>query len=629
MGLKRNICITLLIIIAFSSYLLSQIICYVDKIRILQIISSLLLFASIAACFYIFLLLIKINNKKELIITYFKKTREDLFVIGLIIVIETILLFMLYHSVHLNQPLYYTGNDALGCFYYAKIIKEYGISLTNPMEGGFAGANMFDYPYSDSISFLLIKLIGLFILSPYLIVNIFYFFCYYLITIISYIVCRKLSFSKPTSILVAILYSFNRYIQFRYPHLWLIPYFMLPIAVLISINIIKDDSLDKNPNKFVIYFLLSYFCAFTGFYYAFFSCALFSIAFVIRSINDFEGKKKIKYCYLLFIFATIIGVFTNLIPNLLYWHINGLNPNSEIITRSMAETEYYGLKLIQLLLPGIDHRISLLARIQRAYTNNFSYSVEAIFSSLGIIASVGLMVLVLNVFRKNQKNNLTKTNSMLVISLFFVATIGGISSILTLFFRISAMRCYNRISIVIMFICLLEIGYMLDCFFSKNTKKLIIICGILLSIGFFDQTVKVKLPNNKQFLEMQSFIHKVDEKLEDGAFVFVLPFDHWPTGRTYKNHICYLESNNIHWSYGAVQGRSEDRWQEKVSSLETTDMIEQIKMNGYDGLYLDSSLFTLLFNKEKTDKKIEDINNIIGPETLVSQDGVLHFWMLK
>lgn len=546
----------------------------------------------------------------------------------LAVIIQIIVLLINYRMIDINYPLTYADGDGMGVFYYAKMIDEFGISLENPMTGGPNGSNMYDYPYSDSLSFSIVKLISLFSNNPFLIINVFYFLCSIITTLTAYYVLNKHSKHSIISMVLAVLYANSPYFQFRYEHMWLIPYFMIPLECDIALDILEgnivNDDVPIYKNSFFYRSLgVAFLCAFTGLYYAFFACALFAMAMVIRMLMT--SKIKGNLYPIGFIILTIIGCGINFMPNLLYYRQYGTNPLSETSLRQGSDAEIFGLKLVQLLLPRALHRIGFLSNINSHYANNYPLVNENGTASLGLIASAGFIIALCWLFTNKEK----KEKSYLIIATFLVATIGGLSSVLSMLVTMP-MRCYNRMSLVIMFLSLMCVGDVLMGF-CKHIPK---ICGlavvlIVLVVGVFDQTVTV-YPIDKTIIDDQrSFVENIENTMENDDLIYELPYVSWPSGGNYRMFVGYLFSHNLRWSFGAMQGREESEWQIKTVSKSPSKMIKRIAKRGYKGLFLDTVVYERIYGEGTAAGYIDQIREVLGQEQISNSDNTLLFWNLN
>ena len=547
----------------------------------------------------------------------------------------TVLLLFLYRKADISYPLVYAGGDEMGVYYLAKNIDRNGLSMANPFVGGLSGGDMFDYPYSDSLSFMCVKLIGLYSDNPYLIINLFYFANFYIIAIIAAAVSRNQKISRSSSYLVGILFAFSSFMQMRYVHIWLTPYYTLPIACMLSLNIVKGripEQLDpkKRDRQFYDGMMLAFMCAFTGMYYAYFTCALLAASMVIRIINN-RGRAIRKEMYpLAFIVSTVAGVVINALPNVLYWVLEGTNPFGELAVRNRGDVETFGLKLVQLILPRIGHRIALFSKIAVGYFRNYPLVNENSTASIGLIASLGLLVSLLLIFSDRNKY---KEISWLNFATFIIATIGGFGSIISVAI-VLPMRSYNRMSLIIMFLSLLIIGMMIDSLRNIFDHRLVMFISLcILAVGIFDQTADFIPYDTSEFNYSRQFFRQIESELNSGDMIFTLPYLEWPSSYiegSYGMFNGYLETEDIHWSYGAMQGREEAQWQKAVAKCEVSQMISKIQYAGYDGIYLDKKLYKRNYKKkkEKAEADIESITRETGNVPIISEDGSKYFWKI-
>lgn len=545
--------------------------------------------------------------------------------------IVLVTLLILYRNVEIICPLNVSG-DAMGVHYYGKLIDEYGISLVGHRTGGLSGADMYDYPYSDTLSFLLVKLIGIFTDNPYLIINLFYFSCYFLTAYISTACMRYLKVGRIPAMMISVLYAFSPYIQQRYGHMWLVPYFMMPVACVLAIDIMRD-TLHKQANgdlqkmHFSKMTFLAFCCAYTGLYYAFFACALVTVGMVILWLNHpIKGFRRYMYP-LGYLAAVLTGVATNVIPNVVYHAIHGVNPAGDLQLRNPGEAEFYGLKLVQMLLPHKAHRMEWMADLAKKYTDTHPLINENSLAALGLVASIGLIISLVFLFSKKAAKEISYLN----IAMILIGTIGGISSVLTVFVDIP-IRCYNRLSVVIMFLSLLQIAVLLDVAEKRMRKPLgVVTCIGVFLLGIYDQTFtysSIKYEGST-LQYVKETIREIEKVMPEGAYIFQFPFSSWPTGNGYQNFYGYIESDKLHWSYGAMQGREESEWQAHIATWDIDAMVRQLREAGYDGLYLDSITYYRAFN-ETPEEYVDQLNDYIG-EPVVEKDngyGIIYCWKL-
>ncbi len=556
--------------------------------------------------------------------------QEILMYLGITGIVFVILL-VLFRYTELTCPLNLSG-DALGVHYYGKLIDEYGISLVGHRTGGMSGADMYDYPYSDSLSFLLVKIIGLFTDNPFLIINLFYYLCFFLAAYISAACMRYLKIGRISAMTLSILYAFSPYIEKRYGHMWLVPYFMMPVACVIAITIIRDtmhksEEKEKQKKHFYRMLFLSFCCAFTGLYYAFFACALITVGMVILWLNRPEKGFK-QYCYPLGYLAAVLGgVVTNVLPNAIYHMIHGANPAGDLELRQAGEAEIYGLKLVQLLLPHGSHRIKAFAQMAADYDLTHPLVNENSLSSIGLIASIGLVISLVFLFQNRKEKELSYLN----LGMILIGTIGGISSVLTVFVDIP-IRCYNRLCVVIMFLSLLQMAILFETLRKKI--NMVVFSSMMTSVmifGIYDQTFTYPPMHyaDTNLEDIRETVQEIEQVLPEGSYVFQFPYSRWPSGNSYRDFLPYMESNTLHWSYGAMQGREEADWQSRVATWDIDSMVRQLREAGYAGIYLDSMSYGNAFGFSQR-KYVDEMEAFLGKATITKEatTGTIYFWTL-
>lgn len=555
--------------------------------------------------------------------------------------LTVIILCILYGGIDIHRPIVYDG-DGVSATYLIKTIKDTGWFLENPWVGGIYGGNWGDYTMCDNLSFFLVKLLSLFSDNCFLMYNMFYFLTYVLVALTAFGVFRVLKVNTVAGTTGALLYSFLAFHQFRAPHIWLTPYFMVPLGLLVAIWIAADsygiDGLKGRSlfcnKKVIASAVILFLCAFTGFYYAFFTCIIVFMAGVILLL------KKASVRRVLFILSGLgivaLGVLTNVFPSLIYWMQNGLNEKSELLTRAITDPEYYSLKMVQLLLPRQGHRLPAFAQIAGDYHTYFFLNNENHTATLGMVAGLGFLILLLLLFKRNLRQKYVEEIKWLNLGIFLTATIGGIGEIFSMFVS-TPMRCYNRLSIYIAFLSLLFLALSATDLLVKVRRVHIrrILCAgislVVLGVGIWDQTtdfgMEAQAAATQSFDSDREFIQKIEEKLPADSMVFELPVVGFPSEGYYDMYKGYMHSNQIIWSYGGMQGREEHCWETNLMNYPVDEFLDHICYAGYQGLYVDSLIYTekgLDFNLF-----LQKVGMYLLEQPMISADGRLYFWDLR
>ncbi len=271
----------------------------------------------------------------------------------------------------LKYPLIYRS-DAVGYAMMTKSVISTGWYLRNPAIGVPDGQFMFDIPQVEGVNFLILKLIALFSSNWALVNNVFYLLGFPLVTVSALFVLRRFGLKYPLALTAALLYSLLPFHFLRLDHLSLSAYFLVPFAVWFAGFVYKDElfkseeggmSKRKKAILFLLYLTLCALIGSSGIYYAFFSSFFILVAGVVSCC--FRRRLVVGLNALLFVSVISGAVIANTLPSIMSNRVNG--NNLEVVRRIPFESEFYGLKIIQLLYPSKDHRISKLANIRKEY----------------------------------------------------------------------------------------------------------------------------------------------------------------------------------------------------------------------------------------------------------------------
>jgi len=107
----------------------------------------------------------------------------------------------------LRIPFAYHG-DALSASALIKGVTENGWYLTNPMVGAPSGGDLRDYPFSESLHWLTIKLISAFSHDFAVTVNLFYLLTFPLAALLAVCVLTSFGVSAPAAVVAGLLFAF-------------------------------------------------------------------------------------------------------------------------------------------------------------------------------------------------------------------------------------------------------------------------------------------------------------------------------------------------------------------------------------------------------------------------------------
>ena len=500
-----------------------------------------------------------------------------------------------------------------------KSVLDNGWYTENKFIGTPFGLELYDIPPSDGFSYIVLKLIGSFS-NVFIAHNIFFILTFPLTTIASFFAFRQLKISSSVSIVISILYTFipHHFIRNNIGHLFLSAYYMIPLITLLilllwseqlpllSVNNSKSIKLNLFSKNAFLHIFICIVLGSTGIYYAFFSCFFITVASISAFISRKDKRIFVSAAALIIIISS--SVLLNLLPSIIYVFINGIN--QEVANRTSSESEFYGLKIIHLLLPVNNHKFFVLKELTEKYENAINpLQNENTIASLGIVGSIGFLSLVLRLVFYSRKSSAGNSSfhlhiydclAVLNIAAILYATIGGFSSIFALLVS-PQIRAPNRISVFIAFFSLLAVALLLDSIKTKYTKNRLnkisfnSLLIFILIVGVVDQTSASFIPNYLKtkidYLNDQDFVHTIEKNVPTNSMIFQLPYVPFPENPPvqkmldYEHFRAYLHSNSLKWSYGVMKGRHD--WQLPLIEEPIDIFLAKIATVGFAGIYID------------------------------------------
>ncbi len=574
---------------------------------------------------------------------YFKKSLP--YFAAPILALAVFFLYFNLWNVDLAKPIFnnYEWDTLLNTF-FVKSIVDNGWVFVNKfvglpnLEGGFY---LYDFPLEGHFfNFLIFKLFAFFTSNPFLILNLYFFTTIALVALTSFVALRNFGISIFSALLISVLYDFIFYhIQRSIVHCFLANYATIPLVIMVGYWIISNkiqliiinqkNQYSFKPNRFFfIAILIAVFVATNDVYYAVYAVMFFIMAWIIQALQS--GKfLDLNFVNLITISGAILFVLLCLyIPSFEYWIANG--PNRQVAIRAYSDSETYGLRIVDLLLPVSTHFIDYLANIRNFFNDNIivaeSAKIERESEALGILGSFGFIFLLFwffassfvksKILQKTIHKLSLKTSEIIMISnlaalnllVVLFSTVGGLIMVIVPFF--SMLRAHARFSVIIAFISLLMVAIIFDKFLDKNIFKRKIYSQIIIVIiavlALFDQlgSPKAEQYNNRdiaaKFISDKNFIAEIESKIPSHSHIFILPFSKFPEGSRYTSLIAYLHSKNTLWSYPSMRGRPSAIWQNEVGRLEFKELITAIKEKGFNGVFIDRKALAINFAETLT-----------------------------
>jgi hypothetical protein len=523
----------------------------------------------------------------------------------------------------LTVPLSTYSEDVMYGLGMVKGILDNGWILDNRFLGMPVGQSLpVDFPsyLVQVVPFFTMKVIGLFTDSAPLVVNIYFLATFPLIALFSMICFRQMDIDLRVCLVGSLLYAFLPYHFARGErHLILSGYYVVPLAVMVSLWVYRGQALlieASGPKRMRMSLrgcrragsiAACIVIGATQEYYAFFACFFLVIAGIMGSTS----RRNVSHLLTALSLVAIIAVtlLATLSPAILNTYQNG--KNTEVAARVPQETEVYGLKIVQMLLPVSGHRVEALRQLRTSYDQGAPMVNENNWAALGLVGSLGFLILILWPLvgrnpvpsAENDAGQIMNFLSKLTIYGVLLATVGGFSSLFA--FAVSPLlRCYNRISVYIALFALAAILLLITSALRRCTASFgtTLIAGIslalLLALGLLDQIPRGITSSfhetEAEYASDAQLVSRIETSLPAEAMIFQLPYfpfpEHPPIHRMadYSHLKGYLHSKALRWSYGAVRGRLADLWQRKnYVEKPLPEGVENLVAVGFSGIYID------------------------------------------
>jgi hypothetical protein len=569
------------------------------------------------------------------------------------------------HAPLMHEPDQLMFNDTLLILPMVQSTLEGGTHWTTPRLGAPAGQDMHDFPVIDHLHFAMIWLLGQVLPSAVVVFNVYYLLTYPLAALSMMAVLRHFHVSLASAAAAGVYYAALPYHQYRSEnHYFLSAYFMVPPACLYMLEICRGrlPFFSLSGNRFspfsvnsLIAVVMMLAVASAGAYYAFFACGLYVCAGAYTAVTTRTLKPLISAGMLVAIVTA--GGVANHLPTFIYQAHYGKHPSP--IERSPEESEHYGLKLTQLLLPIDDHNIRVFADYKAIY-NSYVRPVQSYTErySLGLVASVGFVSLTLRMLFMLPRRWPSTDLSVMTMFAVMIGVVGGLGAIFNQTIT-PAVRCYNRIAIFIGVFVLFEIAIIGDRLIGWLAGKTVIatlrrgmplLVWVPVLIGGLIEMTPYEFGTDKRAQRIQKhqqrwfvdaeFFREIEqimnaEGTEPGPAVFQLPYIHWPESASihklgaYELARGYLHTRTLRWSFGCIRGREQDEWYRNVMLMApqaVPPMLDRIALGGFEGLLLDKRGYT----PSQAKAIEEELNKAIGGAVIVRHpDGEQIFYDLR
>jgi phosphoglycerol transferase len=538
--------------------------------------------------------------------------------------------------------------DALWTQSWVKGIAENGWYLVNPRLGAPGQMELYDFPQTDNLHFLLLKLLVLATHDAATAFNLYYLLGFPLITLSTLFVLRRFGISRLPAVTCSLLFSFVPYHLARSEyHLFLASYFLVPPAIMVALWVYldrlrwpwskKDPNLRWGRGRMWASLLIMGLLSSAGVYYAFFTCYLLFVGGLASLFDRQKLRGLLMACTLVAVMGA--GVLANLWPSFAYRREHGTN--LETAVRYPHEAEVYGLKIGQMVLWINQHVVGKLNPRRQTYDLlPLAPGDEKESSALGAVGSAGFLFLLGLLLCRTRARQGEVMPGLVVLNIgaVLLATIGGFGSLFALLVS-PQIRCYNRISIFIALVAFFAVALLLDRarnWWEARGRRAwqFQLALVLLTVGgLADEIGRNRVPAyaavKAQFEGDGKFVRQIEEQLPAESLVYQFPYFAFPESPPvhqlsgYDPVRLYLHSRTLHFSFGAVKGREIDRWQRELNETPLEEQLSQLVEHDFRGIAVDRAGYA-----DRGAEIEARLSELLNQEPLVSADERLSFFAL-
>jgi hypothetical protein len=505
------------------------------------------------------------------------------------------------------------SSDGLWVQAWTRCVQDHGWFLHNPDLGAPWGSDLHDFPMAENVHFALIRLLAVVFRSPGFLFNFYCLLTFPLTACAALFVLRRIGIQDQLAAVASLLFAFLPYHFWRaFGHPFLASYYLVPFQVLVTIHLARggfsQESGDSTSlrhdltNSWPFLIGLCFLVGGAGVYYAFFGCFFYLAAGLCALLQRSDWRSLGRSSILCAVTALFLAL--HLTPQLLYRWQQG--KNDEAVTRPSSDAELYGLRVTQLLLPTLGHRVPAMNDLARRYVDSGVVVTENQTASLGLIGSACFLLLLAQIPRCLARPDARRaTIDALALSNVAGLLLGGIGGFGCLFAFLFAswIRAYNRVSVFLAFFALAAAGLLIDPWLRRwqqrrggawLTSGLLV---VLLTVGILDQFSPAFVPDyaslEARYKQAAAFFNPIEAELPPGGMIFQLPFIAFPESISYDHYHDYdhlrpyLVSKSLRWSYGSMRGRAGSSFAQGLSGLPPERMVPALALAGFQGICVD------------------------------------------
>lgn len=277
--------------------------------------------------------------------------------------------------------------------------------------------------------------------------------------------------------------------------------------------------------------------------------------------------------------------------------------------RGQTGGDIYGLRISSLLLSPNGFGLERGARFINGYRTSLANEEGIMYNEnsmgyLGVIGVIGFFLLVVVLLLGSAWHGRAETGdrlwmlARLNLGAVLFATISGFGAIITIFVRM--IRGHTRISPYIAFVCILAVILCGEEILRRLQGKKLAAAAAAMAVLFIYAYWEQQGFFQPDYAGVQAtwasdaaFVQEIEAQAGEGAMIYQLPYmKSFENGSVNKmaDYTLYrgaLHSDTLRWSYGAPVGSENDTWNKATSELEPAAMVEELRAQGFAGIYID------------------------------------------
>jgi hypothetical protein len=458
-------------------------------------------------------------------------------------------------------------------------------------------ANWDDFPLTEKplivLTGWLARVIGLFAAANFALL-----LTQVLATISFYTAARLLGGAWLWSFAGGMIFAFSRYAFAQgLHHLTITYYWHVPLGLVVVFWMMRGKGIAFGTGRFWFALLVAFVTGVQNIYYTNMFAQLVLIGGLLQGWR--HGWKAALPA--VSIVATGAAAFLLMNVNTFAYAL-AYGGNSGAVARNYQWLEFYGLKLVDLVIPPPDHSFPPFAEWGAAHLKEIILSPGELPPSgyLGILGLGALTWLVIHSWRCVAGGRTLPLEAWLILWIIIYAEVGGINGIIgTLGFQL--FRATTRYSIFILCIVLM---FAIQRLSLVQFRKPFLVYGAALVgtlFALWDQTPPVVTADNlketaQAVASDQEFTEQMEKRLPAQAMVFQIPVMDFPespaTGvGAYDHFRPYLYAHDLRFSFGTDKGRFTDKWQHGIPQLPLGDVVNQLEAYGFSAVYVNLNGF--------------------------------------